>query len=100
MSTALCTPNAAWSQATQAGLKPIETPFSQRTVPVEHRVPGTYTFTRAAYPLGVVLIPSGSDPSASPAVLPAFVTGTDSQALTLDPADLQDCSRGGGVVFL
>jgi len=100
MTTAHCTPNSAWQTATEAGLRAIETPFSDRIVPVEHRAPSTYTIQRSAYPEGVVLIPTGSDPTASPAVLPAIVTDAASQEVTLDPANLLDMGIGGAVVFV
>jgi hypothetical protein len=100
MPTALCTPNNPWPDATQAGLLAIETPFSPRTVPVEHRAPGTYMIEKATYEQGIVLIPTGSDPTAIPAVLPSFVTDASSQEVVLDPSNPQDMGHGGVVVFV
>lgn len=101
MSTALCAPNTSpWSDATSAGVKPVETFFTDRTLPVEHRQAGTYTVRRADYALGIILIPTGHDPTAIPAILPAQVTGASEATLELDPANPMDAPYGGGVVFV
>ncbi len=55
---------------------------------------------RATYEMGIVLVPTGSDPTAIPAVLPSFVTDASSQEVTLDPANLEDHGVGGVVVFV
>lgn len=101
MVAALCTPDASsWMSANNAGVRPIEAGFSQRVLPVEHRTEGTYTIARSTYPLGIILIPTGSDPTAIPAVLPAVVSGGASQNVTLDTQNLLDWGIGGVVVFV
>lgn len=101
MSTALCTPNnPTWANATAAGVRPVETFFTDRQLTVEHRAPGTYTIRQADFPDGIILIAQGHDPVGIPAVLPAVVTGASEVSATLDPANPMDWPAGGVVVFV
>ena len=101
MPTALCMPNGfAWATATQAGVRPVETLFSDRILPVEHRAPGTYAVKRLDYALGLLLIATAHDPYGAPVVLPAVVTAASEVSLTLDPSNLLDLPGGGLVIFV
>jgi hypothetical protein len=101
MSTALCTPNGPlWLNATQAGVRPIETFFADRSIPVEHRTAGAHLIKKSNYPLGIILIPIGHDPTAVPAVLPVVVTDDVEATLTIEPANILDAPFGGGLVFV
>jgi len=100
MPFAFCQPNAAWSSATSAGVRSLDASFNDCTLPVEHRADGSHTIQRSTYPAGILLIPTGYDPAAIPAVLPFLVAGGSSQGLTLDSSSLLDMGTGGGVVFV
>lgn len=101
MSTALCSPNASsWANATLAGVRPVETFFTDRELPVEHRLAGTYTIRRSDYAAGIILIAQGHDPVGLPAVLPAVVTGASEVSATLAPANPMDWPSGGVVIFV
>jgi hypothetical protein len=63
-----CTPNEPWQTATTEGVQSLDGSFSERTIPLEHRDWGTYTIQKSGYPQGLVLIPTGSDPTAIPSV--------------------------------
>lgn len=100
MGFALCAPNLPWATATSAGVQSLDAEFGERTLPVEHRNWGTYLIQRSQYPQGLILIPIGSDPTGSPAVLPVSVTDASELNATLDPATLMDFHNGGGIVFV
>lgn len=100
MSFAHCTPDHPWKDATEAGIRPLDGGFDDVIVPVEHRSPGTHTIQRADYPDGILVIPTGNDPTAMPAVLPALVSAGSSQAITLEPSNLLDTGLGGAVIFV
>ena len=99
MAASLCTPNALWPSASAAGVRPLDASFSDRQLPVSHLSPGAHTVDRATFPEGVILIPLGHDPTGIPAVLPAIVTVSSSQTVTLDPDDLMDYGIGVTIVF-
>ncbi len=100
MAFANCTPNEPWPTATSAGVQSLDESFSERTLPVEHRDWGIYTIKKSEYPQGLVLIPTGSDPAAIPAVLPVLTTEEDELNVTLDSENLLDFHVGGVPVFL
>jgi hypothetical protein len=101
MSTALCNPNVPeWANATSAGVRPVDTFFTDRELPVQHRSPGTYTIRAADFDDGIILIATGHDPVGIPAVLPAIVTGASEVSVSLDPANLLDYPAGVAVVFV
>ena len=99
MAAALCTPDDVWANATSAGIRPIDANFSDREVPVEHMSEGQHTVTRASYPYGVIVIPTGSDPEGKPVVLPAIVSGGASVDFELDVDNLMDFGSGVTIVF-
>ncbi len=101
MSTALCTPNTSqWSNATSATVQHLDTPFSDRTLPVEHRVAGFHAIQKSQYSQGVILIPNDHDPASVPAILPVQVTAGSSGVIELDPNNPDDNPGGGGLIFV
>lgn len=101
MGFALCNPNGLeWAQATSAGLRSLEALFSDRSVPVEHRVAGSHVVRKSDYPSGILLIPTGNDPTAVPAVLAVTVSSASEVTITLDPSNTMDLPCGGGAVFV
>lgn len=100
MPFAHCTPDDAWAIADFVGVRSLSGAFGDVVLPVEHRDEGNYTIERSEYPNGVILIPTGCDPTAIPAVLPVLVSAGSSQAIALEPANLLDSGCGGGVIFV
>jgi hypothetical protein len=69
---AIVTPNQPWTQDGSAYVEPVPqfpepTP---RTMPLDNRTAGTTAIRRADFPLGLVIIPHGHEPTTSPATLP------------------------------
>ena len=84
--TATVTPNQPWTQDGTAAVAP-RPPFPEtgpRVMPLDNRPAGSLTVRRSTYPLGIVLIPTGSEPSDSPAVLPILASSGNQVSVTGD----------------
>lgn len=80
------TPNQAWTADGSALVAPIP-PFSEldaRTLPLDNRPSGTFTVRRSDYPLGLVVVQTGHEPSAATATLPINASSGDSVQITGD----------------
>lgn len=53
-------------------------------MPLDNRGSGSYTVRRADYPLGIVEIPTGSEPATTPATLPIIASSRSSVHVTGD----------------
>ncbi len=97
---ALVTPNQSWIEDGTAIVAPYQ-PFPEpmpRVMPLDNRPAGDDTITRDAYPLGLVIIPTGHEPSAAPAVLPVTASAGDEVHVTSDT--YVDCPDGFVIWFL
>ena len=84
--SATVAPNQPWTQDGTASVAPIP-PFPEtgtRVMPLDNRPAGSLTVRRSTYPLGIVLIPTGSEPSVSPAVLPIVASSGNQVSVTGD----------------
>ncbi len=83
---AVVTPDQPWTQDGTATVAPIP-PYSEptpRSMPLDNRPAGSYVIRRADYPLGIVEIPTGHEPSTTPATLPILASSGDEVQVTGD----------------
>ncbi len=91
-------PSQPWSEDGSATVTPIPPlPGSERTMPLENRDPGPATVYKSAYPLGLVVVPTGDGPATTPATLPMYVATGSSYQITNE--DWGECPQGFVVWF-
>ncbi len=79
-------PAQPWAEDGTALVTPIP-PFPEmvpRNMPLDNRPPGNQTVSRSAYPLGLVIVPTGHEPTTTPAILPILSTSSSEYRITDD----------------
>lgn len=81
---AVVAPNQPWTQDGTAVATPL-LPFPDtdpRTLPLDNRGAGNFTVRQSEYPIGLVVVWTGHEPSTSPATLPIKASDGDDVRIT------------------
>ncbi len=85
---AVVTPSQPWTEDGTAITAPIP-PFRDlepRVLPLDNRRAGIFTVRQSDYPLGLVVVWTGHEPTTSPAILPIKASVEDEVRVTGDNA--------------